>query len=164
MKIPVKLVGAAAGGAMLLAMPLAHYYEGRVYHTYFDIANVATICDGHTGKDVKPGMTADDATCDTLLEGDLAIAFAAEDKYLTNPQSLPPWTRAAGASFILNEGVGAFAGSTFRRLLNQGDIIGACNSLLWWDKARVGGGPLKIVAGLIRRREAERHLCLGEAW
>lgn len=159
-----KFIGAAAGGAMMLAFGISHVMEGRVYHTYFDIANVATICDGHTGSDVKPGMTANDAICDTLLTGDLSVAFDAEDQYLDNPDKLPPWTRAAAADFILNVGVEAFRTSTFRRLLNEGKIAEACDTLLWWNKARVGGGPPKVVLGLIRRREAERHLCLGEPW
>lgn len=164
MRLPPKLIGAAAGGAMALAWPIAHFYEGRVLHTYFDIAHVATICDGHTGSDVKPGMVKTDPQCDDLLTGDLQIAFYAEDAYLVAPEKLPPWTRAAAASFILNEGVEAFRTSTFRRLLNEGRVTEACDTLLWWDKARVGGGPLKIVAGLINRRESERHLCLGEPW
>jgi len=42
--------------------------------------------------------------------------------------------------------------------LNQGDNVGACNGLLAW---RMAGG--KEVAGLLRRREFERSICLGTA-
>ena len=43
------------------------------------------------------------------------------------------------------------------RLLNQGDYRGAADQLLRWDKA--GGQAL---AGLTRRRRAERALFLGQ--
>ncbi|WP_372708615.1 glycoside hydrolase family protein [Klebsiella pneumoniae] len=38
---------------------------------------------------------------------------------------------------------------------NVGDHRGACNAMLMWDKA---GG--RKIAGLTRRREEERELCL----
>jgi len=54
-----------------------------------------------------------------------------------------------------NIGVSGFCGSSMARRTNAGDMVGACNALLMWDK--VGG---KEVRGLTRRRQAERELCL----
>lgn len=165
MKLPVKtLIGAAAGGAMALAAGFAKVHEGRVYHTYFDIANVATICDGHTGKGAEPGRVANDAVCDALLEQDLSGAFTAVDKYVVRPEELDPWVRAAAADLIFRAGVEAFRTSTFLRLLNERRITEACDTLLWWNKARVGGGPPRVVKGLVNRSRDEWHLCRGEPW
>lgn len=164
MKLPVKLIGAAAGGALALAAGFAKVHEGRVYHTYFDIAHVATICDGHTGKGAELGRVVDDAVCDALLEQDLSVAFAAVDAYVVRPEELDPWVRAAAADLIFRAGVEAFRTSTFLRLLNERKIDAACDQLLRWNKARVGGGPPQVVRGLINRSQDEWKLCRGVAW
>lgn len=54
-----------------------------------------------------------------------------------------------------NIGIGAFEKSTLLRCLNAGDKAGAAAQFLAWNK--VNGAP---VAGLTRRREAERALFL----
>jgi lysozyme len=58
-------------------------------------------------------------------------------------------------SFSFNVGCGAFMGSTLLRLLNAGNKQAAAQQLLRWDKA---GG--KVLAGLARRRAAERQVFL----
>ena len=57
-----------------------------------------------------------------------------------------------------NVGIKAATGSTLMRMLNAGDVEGAANQFLRWNKA--GGVPLP---GLSRRREAERQLFLEDA-
>ena len=52
--------------------------------------------------------------------------------------------------FAFNCGCGAFAGSTLLKLLNAGDYPGAAAQFDVWDHASG-----KVVAGLLRRREAE---------
>jgi response regulator RpfG family c-di-GMP phosphodiesterase len=59
-------------------------------------------------------------------------------------------------SFAYNVGNEALRGSTLLRLLNGGDVAGAANQFLRWDKA---GG--RTLPGLTRRRQAERRLFLG---
>lgn len=59
-------------------------------------------------------------------------------------------------SFAYNCGLEAFKGSTLLRLLNSGMKRSAANQLLRWNRA--GGQEL---AGLTRRRVAERQLFLG---
>lgn len=39
---------------------------------YYDVVNVLTVCDGHTGKDIIPSKKYSDAECDALLQQDLA--------------------------------------------------------------------------------------------
>jgi lysozyme len=55
--------------------------------------------------------------------------------------------------FIYNLGQGAFESSTLLRKLNAGDYAGAAAQIDLWDHA---GG--KVVAGLLRRRQAETNL------
>lgn len=59
-------------------------------------------------------------------------------------------------SFAYNLGGGALEKSTLLRKLNAGDHTGAADEFLKWDKA--GGVAL---AGLARRRKAERAMFLG---
>jgi hypothetical protein len=58
-------------------------------------------------------------------------------------------------SLAYNIGPGAFKKSSALRLFNAGDKAGAAKALLMWNKA---GG--KVLAGLTRRREAEKKLFL----
>ena len=58
----------------------------------------------------------------------------------------------AVCDFVFNVGVGNFAGSTMLKLLNKGDYAGAAGEFDRWD---IAGG--NVVAGLLRRREAERE-------
>ncbi len=149
---------AAAGGALVLALTISMYWEGKSNQTYIDMVGVKTICYGHTGPDVHLGDTKTDAECKAILERDLEKSWAAIDKYVT--VDTEPWVRAAAADFSLNVGIQAFKTSSFLRLLNEGKTHEACNSLLLYARA----GTKKNVRGLINRRVAERHLCLGEPW
>jgi lysozyme len=149
---------AAAGGALALAIGIVGFFEGYSSTPYSDPIGVPTVCYGHTGGEVKlDERVRSMPQCRELLSVDLQRSWDAIDRYVTVP--LEPWTRAALASFIYNVGTDAFATSTLLKLLNQGRIIDACNELLKWSKA----GNLNLT-GLVRRRIAERHLCLGEPW
>ena len=62
-------------------------------------------------------------------------------------------------SFAFNTGFYNLKRSTLLRKLNTGDYHGAANELLRWNKAH-SGGRLVPMAGLMRRRRAERKLFL----
>lgn len=64
------------------------------------------------------------------------------------------WDAAVQIAF--NIGVGAFCNSTILHRWKVGDYAGGCEAFLMWNKA---GG--KVLRGLVKRREAERKLCLG---
>jgi GH24 family phage-related lysozyme (muramidase) len=66
-------------------------------------------------------------------------------------------------ALVFNIGGGNLGESTLLRLFNAGDTAGAAEQFLAWDKARVNG-VLQSLAGLTRRRRAERALFLGEDW
>ncbi|HBZ7651470.1 TPA: lysozyme [Klebsiella pneumoniae] len=152
-----KLIGAIAGGSGAIAIASvmlgnADGLEGRRYYAYQDVVGVWTVCDGHTGSDIRRGHRYTDRECDNLLKADLRKVASAIDPLIKVRISDP--TRAALYSFTYNVGSGAFASSTLLRKLNAGDVPGACKELQRWTYA--GGKQWK---GLITRREIEREVC-----
>ena len=68
-------------------------------------------------------------------------------------------------SFAFNVGVGALKSSTLLRRLNAGNYRAAADELLRWDKAKdPKTGELRTLAGLTRRRQAERELFLRDGF
>lgn len=101
------------------------------------------------------------AQAELLLRADLV-------DYASNVQALvkvPIGDAAFGAlvSFAFNVGVAALAQSTLLRKLNARDEAGAADQFLVWNKARKNGVLVEL-AGLTRRRRAERAMFLGLAW
>ncbi|RMH86402.1 lysozyme [Pseudomonas sp. AOB-7] len=138
-------------GALAIALPLVGYYEGRSLVAYLDPVGIPTICDGIT-QDVQLGQTKTDAECDALLAAELGQAISTVDRLAKQPQ--PDTRRAALGSFVYNVGAGAFERSTLLRKLNGGDVAGACAELSRWVYAKG-----RQLAGLVKRRAAERELC-----
>ena len=63
--------------------------------------------------------------------------------------------RVAVVSWSYNVGTGAACRSTLVRKANAGDLYGACDELLRWNRA---GG--RVLNGLTNRRKAERAMCI----
>ena len=152
MKRNVKGLIAGSVALTALATGTVSYFEGRELRAYQDIVNVWTICDGET-KGVKPGDVATPDQCDAMLARNLQTYEAGLDRCLTG--YVPGKAKVAFLSWTYNVGIGAACGSTLVRQVNAGDLTGACNELLTWNRA---GG--RAVRGLTIRREAERKLCL----
>ena len=79
-----KLIAAAGGGAMLIATVFLggkDGVEGRAYDPYKDVAGVWTVCDGHTGSDIK----YTDRECDRLMWNDLQPVKKAVDGMVKIP-------------------------------------------------------------------------------
>ncbi|HBR6834642.1 lysozyme [Klebsiella aerogenes] len=105
------------------------------------------------GKPVRPGMTIDQATADRLLKTGL-VSYE-NDVLKIVKVKLTQGQFDALVSFAYNIGSRALSTSTLLKKLNAGDIKGAADEFLRWNKA---GG--KVLNGLARRREAERALFL----
>ncbi|CNF97997.1 bacteriophage lysozyme [Yersinia enterocolitica] len=151
-----QLMGVSAFGSLAIAGVLLggdDGLEGRKYVAYYDVVNVLTVCDGHTGKDIIPSKKYSDAECDALLQQDLAPVQRIVDAAVKIP--LSQYQKAALYSFTYNVGRHAFIRSTLLKKLNTGDIKGACDELRRWIHA--DGQSWK---GLQNRREIERELCL----
>jgi lysozyme len=65
---------------------------------------------------------------------------------------------AALVSLTYNAGTGPLTGG-LGKVLNRGDRISASEHFQYWNKAHVNGGLVPL-AGLTRRREAEKQLFL----
>lgn len=145
-------VTAAVLAAIVAAVPLTRQSEGRVRSAYADPVGILTVCDGHTGADVRKGREYSNAECDQILTRDEEAAGFAIAKCIS--VAVPLQSRAAFTDFAFNVGAGAFCRSTMARKLNAGDLAGACDQFPLWTKA--GGVVLK---GLVIRRARERDLC-----
>ena len=151
MNLRHKIAIGAVTGVLGMTGALVSWFEGRSLVAYLDPVGIPTICEGVT-LGVKLGDQATPAQCDQLLLRELRIALIAVDRQVRMP--LPDTRRAALGSFVYNVGERQFSSSTLLRLLNSGDVRGACAQLSRWVYA---GG--KQLAGLVNRRAAERELC-----
>lgn len=136
---------------------LIKQFEGCKLTAYQDSVGVWTIGYGWTqpvdGKPVSKGMTITQQKANDLLtEG-----VAQYEKGVTNLVTVSVNQNQFDAlvDFAYNLGVNALKGSTLLKKLNAGDYSGAANEFTKWNKA---GG--KELAGLTRRREAEKSLFL----
>ena len=129
-------------------------FEGLRLVAYADAVGVATIGYGHTRtvkkSDIgKTKISAVDA--ENLLKGDLAHFENAVSKLVKVPLTSNQFS--ALVSFAYNLGEGNLSKSTLLKKLNAKDYRGAAVEFEKWNKA---GG--KVLAGLVRRRAAERRL------
>lgn len=127
-------------------------FEGCRLSAYQDSVGVWTIGYGHT-KGVHPKQSISQTEADRLLKQDLAV-FESGVNNLVKVE-LKQCQFDSLVSFSFNIGIGAFSKSTLLKKLNQKDYKEAANQFLRWNKA---GG--KVLAGLTRRREAEKSLFL----
>ncbi|MCJ2080957.1 lysozyme [Methylobacterium sp. J-090] len=121
--------------------------EGRRLKAYRDSVGVWTIGIGHTSAAGAPlvtsGLTITSAQCDAIFERDIAKYVAAGRLGLEVAVSQNAFD--ALVSNCYNIGPGAFAGSTFLRRINAGDMAGAYDAILMWKKP----------AAILTRRQAE---------
>ncbi len=109
---------------------------------------VLTVGYGHTGPDVRVGLTVTQAQADALLAADLdrferGVTAAVH-------RTLHQHEFDALVSLAFNIGLGAFGASTLVARLNDADFVGAAVQFTVWNKA---GG--KFNPGLLARRTRE---------
>ncbi|WP_082478740.1 lysozyme [Methylobacterium sp. Leaf102] len=131
----------AIGEAVLIAR------EGRRLKAYRDSVGVWTIGIGHTSAAGAPlvtaGLTISAAECDAIFARDIRQYVAAVRKGLK--VTVPQHVFDALVSICFNIGPGGFTGSTFLKRINAGDMAGARDAILMWQKP----------AAIITRRQAE---------
>jgi len=130
---------------------LTKQFEGCELKAYQDQVGVWTIGYGHTGTDVKKGLTITEEQASTLLAADVAWAVTCVNKSVKVAINQNQFD--ALVDFVFNLGCANLGQSTLLRLLNAGDSSDAAKEFLRWNRA---GG--KVVAGLTRRRQAEMDL------
>lgn len=136
-------------------------FESCRLTAYRDGGGVFTVGFGHTGPEVRPGFTITQGQADTLFEDDV-------ERFETGVESLVTVGLTQGqfdalVSFAFNVGLDqdedtkaeGLGDSTLLKLLNEGFYSNAADEFLKWD---YDNG--KKVAGLTRRRAAEREMFL----
>jgi lysozyme len=129
-------------------------FEGFQANAYKCPAGVWTIGYGTT-EYVQPGDTVTEAEAERLLYNELLSCSDAVCDLVD--VDLEQHQFDALCSFIYNVGRSAFSGSTLLKLINAGNFSAAAAQFQRWNK---GGG--KVLAGLSRRREAEREMFNGD--
>lgn len=131
-------------------------FEGYSSTAYIPVpGDVPTIGFGTTAG-VKPGDTITPRAALARALADVSKFEGALKQCVKVPLTQGEYD--AFLSLAYNVGPSAFCGSTLVRLLNAGDYAGACAQISRWNKQ--GGREL---AGLTKRREAERAKCEGRS-
>ena len=143
----------ALAGASLLAFVAGWEGDERVAYADKLAYNVPTVCNGHTGPEVRVGDVWTKEQCDAILVKNVTKHGEGLLKCVKVPLNQNQYD--ALNSWTFNVGVGAACGSTLVKLLNMGKYTEACREL---DKWVYAGG--KKIKGLANRRSAERELCL----
>jgi lysozyme len=137
-------------------LAMTEQFEGLRLTAYQDSVGVWTIGYGHTGSDVRPGLTITQQQASDLLLKDVASAVATVNRLTTIKLSQNQFD--ALVDFAFNAGGGNLASSTLLREVNAGNFDLAAGQFVRWDHA---GGV--VVQGLLRRRLAEAALFQGKA-
>lgn len=135
-------------------LTLIKSFEGLSLEKYRDAVGKWTIGYGHLilpNENFTQALTKLEA--EDLLRADLGMTERGIHKYVTVDLNQNQFD--ALVAFAFNVGLGNLQSSTLLRLLNQGLYQDAADQLPRWNKA--GGN---ILAGLTRRRDAERALFL----
>lgn len=150
-------------------LALIRAFEGKRLTGYLDAVKIPTIGWGHT--EMAGGMisyASGEKTTKVIVGGSISESEARRiherdmlqfETGVFNLLKRSPRQAEYDAmvSLAFNVGIDAFGKSSILRKLNAGDAQGAGDAFLMWNKA---GG--KVLAGLTRRRNAERALFLGD--
>ena len=126
------------------------FFEGCRLTAYQDSVGVWTIGYGHT-KGVYDGMTITQEEAEQMLLTELEEYEGYVEKYVTVPLTQNQFD--ALVVWVYNLGPTNFRNSTLLKELNSGNYTAAGKEITRWNKA---GG--KVLAGLVKRREAEAEL------
>jgi len=138
---------------------LIEAFEGLFLTAYYDSVHVLTIGYGHTNigniaPHIEPGMVISKPEADQALSNDLT-KFEARVNKIMSSVVLKQYEFDALVSFDFN--TGDLLSSSIDDKIKSGNIKAAMDTLLLYNKA---GG--KVLAGLTRRRQAERLMYLGQ--
>ena len=147
-------------GVTSATLNLVKQYEGFRTYAYIDTSGYPVIGYGQSkirGKRVRMGQRISRAEADAELARELyhiQRLVQSKVKVKLNPNQLGALT-----SLVYNAGTRVITSSTLARKLNAGNYAGCADEFLRWNKANQGG-RLVPLAGLTKRRKAERQLFL----
>ena len=125
-------------------------FEGLRLTAYQDIVGVWTIGYGHTGPEVRPGLTITKEQADQWLTDRLENEFGAAVNRLVGDAPTTQGQFDAMVSLTYNIGVGGFSKSSVLHQHLAGDYDEAADAFMLWNKA---GG--QVVDALDARRQEE---------
>ena len=152
--------------AVKVAMVIGAYYESSYKHIgtpYVDRLGKGqplTVCNGITGPQVVPGRYYTPADCYRLERAKYVSNEAHLKGSLPKWASYTVWVQATALDFTHNKGAAAFDGSTMRRKLLAGDVVGACRENVRWNRGTVNGAST-VLPGLKVRADANAEICEG---
>lgn len=157
-----RILGGTLAAVFALGAPCTAYFEGVIPHTYADPVGIPTACVGETGPHIRMGQTYTVAECMTMFDKRLRLEWSRVEPCIAVDVTVPQ--AAAILSWSYNVGATAACHSTLVRLLNAGAPPDAwCAQLSRWTKATKLGVSIEL-PGLVKRRAAERAMCLGLPW
>ena len=129
--------------------------EGVRLKAYQDQRGIWTIGVGHTSMAGPPsvfrGLTLTEAEVEAIFAHDVAKYATGVAEAINKPATQSQFD--AMTSLCYNIGVGGFTGSTVVHKFNLGEVQGAADAFLMWEKP----------SSLVSRRVAERKQFLGES-
>jgi lysozyme len=136
---------------------LIQAWEGIRLKAYLCPAGKWTIGYGHTGPEVKEGMTITIPQAETLFAADVAKFEEGVNALLPSAPWVTQGQFDALVSFAYNLGLGQLGRSTLLKLYQKGDLRGAAEEFLKWNKIRnPKTKKLEESKGLTARRRDER--------
>lgn len=151
-------IGAAIAAACAVVLPLTSSSEGLRTTPYRDPAGIRTVCYGETQLEMRV-YSADE--CGAMLRSRLAKSYAPPIVKcvvgVTEPRRVYAFAALIDASY--NAGPAAVCKSRMVKAINAGDWKAGCNAFPGWYVTAKG----KVYPGLVKRRIAERDLCLKSA-
>lgn len=142
------------------AISLIKEFEGFESQAYIDTDGTPVIGYGLSkigSKQVQIGDRISPQEADKALNEHLEEIYRELEQ--TIQVNLSDRQLGALASISFNVGVNSIKDSTLVAKINAGDLTGAANEFLRWDKANMRGQLVRL-PGLTRRRQAERELFL----
>jgi lysozyme len=137
-------------------LSLIKKFEGCELEAYLCPAGVWTIGYGHT-KDVKEGDKINKEEADYLLQEEMIEYESYINDFVEVPLNQNQFD--ALCSWVYNLGPTNLKNSTMLKVLNEEKYADVTQEIKRWNKA---GG--EVLDGLIKRREAEAKMFLGEEW
>lgn len=137
-------------------LSLIKKFEGCELEAYLCPAGVWTIGYGHT-KDVKEGDKINKEEADYLLQEEMIEYESYINDFVEVPLNRNQFD--ALCSWVYNLGPTNLKNSTMLKVLNEEKYVDVPQEIKRWNKA---GG--EVLDGLIKRREAEAKMFVGEEW
>jgi lysozyme len=171
MRHPRIAAGIVVAAASLLTFVAG--WEGESLPVYADklAGGLPTVCNGHTGPDVRLGDVWTKAQCDAVLIRNVVKHGEGILACITVPINQNEYE--AYSSLAFNLGVGAVCNSSIPVKIKEGRRMEACNTILEFNKVRdrskpkvfnqrkqIWEYPLIPVRGLTNRRKAEWAICI----